>query len=362
MTNWDVIVVGAGQAGCAAAWDLAAAGWRVLVLSREAGAGKPCAGGLTEKTLRRLRFSIAPVVRETIDTLYVSRYPAADKPLQAPGRFCVMTERAELDRYCLDQAKAQGANFIQTRGLASIRQDHDGLTVSTREGDCYQARWLVAADGANSAVRRLLGERHFLGAMAIEGHVRRDDLDEYPGMTLDFDAIRGGYGWLFPKGDHVNVGLYVWQHGIAAPDRAALDNYCLQRLGTAPYKVSGYPLGTWLPRVRLMQGRVLFAGDAAGCTEPLMGEGIYGAVLSGQMAAEALLSEQPGRYPQLMEDWRDELKKVESLSRLFYRLSPVSIPLLQHWIGETLVEGFSQGLTLGQCKRRWRGAPLPGAS
>ena len=63
MTQWDVIIVGAAQAGCAAAWDLAAAGRRVLVLSRAGGQEKPCAGGVTAKTLNRYRFSIAPVVR-----------------------------------------------------------------------------------------------------------------------------------------------------------------------------------------------------------------------------------------------------------------------------------------------------------
>jgi len=145
MTKWDVVVVGAGQAGCAAAWDLAAAGQRVLVLSRPAGQGKPCAGGVTAKTLNRYRFSIAPVVREVVSTLWVGRFPAGSQALQAASPFCVMTERAELDAFCRQQAQEQGASFAETRGIQTLRQDGRSVTLTTREGERFQASAVIAA-------------------------------------------------------------------------------------------------------------------------------------------------------------------------------------------------------------------------
>ena len=357
MTNWDVLIVGAGQAGCAAAWDLAAAGLRVAVISRPLARGKPCAGGVTEKTVARYRFSIEPVVREAVTSLAVSHPSSSVRHLNSATPFCVMTERAELDAFCRSQAEQQGAVFYQTTGLRVIDQKADGVSIETREGNVFSAPWIIAADGANSAVARMLGERHPPGAMAIEGCVPRKNLRDYPPMTLDFGVIRGGYGWLFPKGDHVNVGLYVWQHGVAAPERAALQRYCQARLGAPAEHVAGYPLGTWLPQTRLVNGRVLFVGDAAGCTEVLLGEGIYGAVLSGQLAAQALLGANPGVcYPRALAGWREELQQVTQLGRLFYGLLPVSTRVLQGRLGNTLVNGFAQGLTLGQCKRQWRGA------
>ncbi|WP_062810518.1 geranylgeranyl reductase family protein [Alcanivorax sp. NBRC 102028] len=359
MSNWDVLVIGAGQAGCAAAWDLAAAGLRVVVISRAQPRAKPCAGGVTEKTLARYRFSIASVVRETVSTLAVSHTSSPIRHLSAQARFCVMTERSELDALCRANAEQQGVVFCDTAGLRSLHQEANGVSVRTREGQRFTAPWLVAADGANSAVARMLGERHLRGAMAIEGRVPRKNIRDYPPMTLDFGAIRGGYGWLFPKGDHVNVGLYVWRHGVAAPERSALQRYSLARLGAQAEQVAGYPLGTWLPNTRLVNGRVLFVGDAAGCTEALLGEGIYGAVLSGQMAAQALLSSEPEiAYPASLAGWREELHQVTRLGQLFYGLLPISTRLLQSRLGATLVDGFAQGLTLGQCKRQWRGAQL----
>ncbi len=357
MTNWDVLVVGAGQAGCAAAWDLAATGLRVAVISRPHSRGKPCAGGVTEKAVARYRFSIEPVVREAVTSLAVSYSLSPVRHLKAATPFCVMTERTQLDAFCRGQAEQQGAVFHDTAGLRVIHQKADGVSVETREGESFSAPWLIAADGANSAVARMLGERHPPGAMAIEGCVPRKNLCDYPPMTLDFGVVRGGYGWLFPKGDHVNVGLYVWQHGVAAPERAALQRYCQARLGTPAENVAGYPLGTWLPKTRLVNGRVLFAGDAAGCTEVLLGEGIYGAVISGQLAAQAVLGARPDvSYPRVLAGWREELQQVTQLGRLFYGLLPVSSRMLQGRLGDSLVNGFSQGLTLGQCKRHWRGA------
>ena len=201
MTHWDVLIVGAGQAGCAAAWDLAAAGLRVAVISRPQSRGKPCAGGVTEKAVARYRFSIAPVVREAVTSLAVSHRSLPVRRLSTGTPFCVMTERAELDALCREQAVQQGVVFHETAGLRLVEQRPGRVRVETREGDCFSAPWLIAADGANSAVARMLGERHVPGAMAIEGCVPREKVCDYPPMTLDFGVIRGGYGWLFPKGD-----------------------------------------------------------------------------------------------------------------------------------------------------------------
>jgi len=98
MERWDAIIVGAGPAGCAAAYDLATAGRPVLLLDRaEFPRHKACAGGLTRKSLRALRYSVAPVVRETVSAIVVEKQSVEAATLASRNAVCAMTVRQELD-------------------------------------------------------------------------------------------------------------------------------------------------------------------------------------------------------------------------------------------------------------------------
>ncbi|MBL7249727.1 NAD(P)/FAD-dependent oxidoreductase [Alloalcanivorax marinus] len=356
MVHWDVIVAGAGQAGCAAAWDLAAGGARVLLLHGGPERPKPCAGGLTIKALRRYRFPVDAVIRERVDRVAMSRAGGPRVLAGAAVPFCVMTHRRELDALCRERALARGAEWRAVAGVRAVRQGAAGVTLTTSEGEVLRATWLVAADGAHSPVRRLLqGQPAASPAMALEGHLPRAKARHYPPMTLDFQEVPGGYGWLFPKGDHINVGLYVWRRDRARLGRDHLADYARRALGSgALEEVAGYPLGTWLARRSPRCGRVLFVGDAAGSTEPLLGEGIYGALVSGQLAAGALLAGRPGDYPLLMADWGEELRQVERVTRIFYGVPAFGYAALSRWLAPTLLAGYAAGLTLGGTKRAWR--------
>lgn len=360
MTQVDVIIVGAGQAGCAAAYDLARSGLSVLMLDRHASTGhKPCAGGVTEKARRLYRFPLDPVIRETVSVLQMSLALRRETPFAADSQVCVMTHRPELDQLCREQAQQAGAELQIIHRLDGFRCHSDGI-VLTVDGKPIQARYLIGADGANSAVRRLAiggGAQH--GAMAIEGLLSREHCHRYPETTFDLGAVPDGYGWLFPKGDHVNVGLYVRTQNSAKVDRDALAAYAMTRLGSdALTHVQGFPLGTWGHRQRLAAGRVLLVGDAAGFTEPLLGEGIYGAVLSGQRAAAAILAgaDVAADYIADMRRWSGELKRVHPLAAMFYATLPLSFGVLKHLLRPHLMAGYAAGLTLGQSKRLYWGA------
>lgn len=358
----QVLIVGGGPAGAAAAHDLAAAGVDVLVLDRARfPRAKPCAGGVTVKAARRLRFSIDPVVREVVSELHTSLYGHRQACFAGPGPVCYMTHRPELDAYCLDQARRAGARFQVSDKLLGLRQTAQSVTLETTSRR-WRARWVIGADGAHSAVRRLaLGHRHLPGAMAIEALVPREACNHYPGMTFDFGAMRHGYGWLFPKGDHVNVGLYVWRQGRGSPDRRALHAWVADRLGTDRLEaIQGYPEGTWAGHLTPALGRVLLAGDAAGTAEALLGEGIYGAIVSGQEAAAAILAggDVARTYLDLLGGWRDEVRQMEKLARLYYGALPLAYGVLRHGLSGRLMRAFAGGWTLGQAKRELLGARL----
>lgn len=358
----EVLIVGGGPAGAAAAFDLAAAGLDVLVLDRvRFPRAKPCAGGVTVKAARRLRFSIQPVVREVVTDMHTSLFGRRHTTFRGGAPVCYMTHRPELDAFCLDRAREVGARFELSDRLTGLRQSREGVMLETASRR-WQARWVIGADGAHSAVRRLaFGHRSLVGAVAIEALVPREHCNHYPGMTFDFGAMRHGYGWLFPKGDHVNAGLYVWRQGKGRPARDALRDYVRARLGTDRLEaVQGYPEGTWAGRVPPGIGQVLLAGDAAGMAEPLLGEGIYGAIVSGQEAAAAILGGGPVAecYANLVGRWRDEVVQMQKLARLYYGVLPLGFGVLKHGLSGRLMQAFSGGWTLGEAKRELLGARL----
>lgn len=293
---WDVIVVGAGPAGCAAAYDLAAAGTSVLLLDKcSFPRPKACAGGLTIKAVRLLRYSIDPVVREVVRRVRLEDGPLSSL-LKSRQPICVMTVRAEFDEYCLGKTIAAGACLHKISAVRQVVRSSGGVQLVTN-GETYHARFLVGADGASGQMRRLCAHGSwFSQGFALEVQTAAPP-QQVTDLTFDFATVRDGYAWIFPKGDHLNIGLYC-QSSSEGVTRSGLLRYVQDRVGTDKVEhVTGQYLGIGAgvcasDRIqRELRDRVLLVGDAGGFVDPLTGEGIYGALLSGQAAASAILSE-----------------------------------------------------------------------
>jgi geranylgeranyl reductase family protein len=291
MERWDAIVAGAGPAGCAAAYDLAVAGHAVLLLDRaDFPRHKACAGGLTRKTLRALRYSVAPVTREVVAAITVERRPGEAATVASRNPVCAMTVRQELDDFCLRQTLAAGARFARIGTLLAIETGSEGVTVATAGAD-FHGRFLIGADGVHSRVRQLIcgGPPAWLRrGFAVEAAVRTGT-GEAAGLSFAFDAVGQGYAWVFPKRDHLNVGLYT-ESPAEKIDRTRLLAWISGRFGggASVEHVTGQHLGFGAESAPAAEGRVFLAGDAGGFADPLTGEGIFGAVASGQAAAAAI--------------------------------------------------------------------------
>jgi geranylgeranyl reductase family protein len=356
--EYDAIVVGAGPAGCAAAYDLLERKRRVLLLDRHAfPRHKACAGGLTIKTLRALRYPVEPVIRQVCTDLVVARRSRARRTFRGPGPVCAMTVRSELDDYCLVRTLERGADFRVVPRLRAITESATGVKIESMDG-AFEAPFLIGADGAQSRVRRLVPRlgRPALG-FAIEGLL---PLPAMPPMEFDFGAAPDGYGWVFPKGDHANVGLCTMRSGETI-DRAELEAYAARIPGGAGLShVTGQFIGFGGWKEACATERILVIGDAAGLADPLLAEGIYNAVASGQAAATAVdgalatgrsaASVFADRMRPILVDlrscWRD--------ARAFHRHLGIGYAALGFALTRyTLMKGYACGLTYGESKRRF---------
>ena len=363
MKIWDTIIVGAGPGGCAAAFDLARAGRKVLLLDRASfPRQKACAGGLTLKAVEALRYPIDPVGRERVDHIRVEKSGGQSVTLRRRDPYCFMTVRKELDDYCLRQTLAAGATFERIGAITAIEQEADAVS-ATVDGEKHRARFLIGADGVHSQVRKLTDRlsHWFWRAFALEATVvvpdgRREDL------VFDFAPVREGYGWVFPKGDHVNVGLFssATEEKI---DRGRLAEYINTRFGNVTAdEVIGQYAGFGAPQHQVPAGRVFLVGDAGGFVDPLTGEGIYFAVISGQAAAEAIDADLKSqatahqRFAQTTAKVRADLATTTSAARWFYGnldqgYRILSLRLLQSTVLNAFAKGFNPARLAARVRR-----------
>ncbi|HYY73229.1 MAG TPA: geranylgeranyl reductase family protein [Solirubrobacterales bacterium] len=291
MKSYDTIVVGAGPAGSVTAYRLARAGASVLLLDRARfPRDKPCGGGLTYRAIRELPVSVEPVVEDVVDRFefgfrYGSRFDR-----RGAATIILMTQRKRLDSLLADQAAEAGAEFRDGVKVTSVGAD-GRVTV---DGQTLAANVVVGADGVNGVTARSLGlETGYRFGVALEGNVSYRYAREarYRGRAvLELGVIPGGYGWVFAKGDHLNVGVGGWE-SQAPRLRDHLRRLCAEHeIPEARVEaLRGYRLPLRRPQDPVVRGRALLIGDAAGLVDPLSGDGLYEAFVSSRLAADAAL-------------------------------------------------------------------------
>ncbi len=301
MEHFDVLVVGAGPAGSTAALSLARSGVKVLLLDKvRFPRDKPCGGGLTGRALRHLPCDVAPVVERVVNrmVLRAGYRTTVDRTSREP--LVAMTQRRRLDLHLAEQAADAGADFRDGARVSDIELDDSG--VSARVGKTrVRASFLVGADGANGAVARAVGLGDgIVRGIALEGNVPWAALErgDYESAAwVELGVVPGGYGWVFPKGDHANLGVGGWmEEGPRL--RVHLDRLArahavdpAQLSAVRGHRLPMRALGT--PAAR---GRALLVGDAAGLVDPLSGDGMYEAFVSARLAAEAIVDGRPEAY------------------------------------------------------------------
>jgi geranylgeranyl reductase family protein len=274
---------------------LARGGARVLLADRARfPRDKPCGGGLTGRALRNAPCDVAPVVEHVVDRFRLRLRYGREFTRTHREPLILMTQRRRLDAHLADQAARAGADVRLGSAVADVALDETG--VAARVGaELVRAGTLVGADGANGVVARVAG----LGSgithgVALEGNASWATLGREPydaTAVIELGIVPGGYGWVFPKGDHANLGVGGWgSEGPRLRDHLARLARAHGLRADALSDVKGHRLPMRQPGAAPRAGRVLLVGDAAGLVDPLSGDGIYEAFVSARLAADAILA------------------------------------------------------------------------
>jgi geranylgeranyl reductase family protein len=350
--DYDVIVVGAGPGGSTAARFCAQVGLKTLLIEKEKMPRyKACGGCLSLKAVKLLGLDLNPVLETMIHKVKFT-YRLKDSfsiEWKQPIAFMVMRDR--FDQFLVKQALEKGAGVLEGGSVIRVEQKSDAVEVELNEGEKIRCEYLIGADGSGSVVGKSLsllppkGEGNGFG---MESEIPFESTLDFPREELqlahlDFGGVPNGYGWVFPKKEGLSIGVGGMLRETEKGNLRQSFNTFIHGLNYIKRekveKVLGHPLPSFYDeRQKVAKGKVLLVGDAAHLMDPLMGEGIYYALRSGMLAAEAILqSKESGLLPselyqmKVQDHISENLKWALQFSRFVFRFTNLAFRTLRHY-------------------------------
>ncbi|MFC4031478.1 geranylgeranyl reductase family protein [Streptomyces polygonati] len=299
---WDVVVIGAGPAGASAAHAAAVTGRRVLLLEKaELPRYKTCGGGIIGYSRDALPPGFELPLLDRVHAVTFSLNGRLSRTKRSRQMLFGLINRPEFDAGLVDAARAAGAEVRTGATVSRVEQHGPGVpdrrtvaVIVNSDGkggeEVVYARAVVGADGSASRIGAHVGVKLDQVDLGLESEipVPASVAEDWAGRVLiDWGPLPGSYGWVFPKGDSLTVGV-ISARGDGGATKRYLDDF-IARLGLAgfePSVSSGHLTRCRADDSPLSRGRVLVCGDAAGLLEPWTREGISYALRSGRLAGE----------------------------------------------------------------------------
>ncbi|MEV3873507.1 geranylgeranyl reductase family protein [Streptomyces sp. NPDC049906] len=294
---WDVVVVGAGPAGASAAYAAAVAGRSVLVLEKaELPRYKTCGGGIIGPSRDALPPGFDLPFQDRVNAVTFTLDGRFARTRKSRHTLFGLINRPEFDQQLVEHAQKAGAELRTGATVTRVEQhgtavpDRRTVAVVLQGGETLLARAVVGADGSASRIGAHVGVKLDQVDLGLEAEIPVPPTvaEDWKGRVLiDWGPLPGSYGWVFPKGDTLTVGV-ISARGDGAATKRYLEDF-VARLGLAgfePSVSSGHLTRCRSDDSPLSRGRVLVCGDAAGLLEPWTREGISFALRSGRLAGE----------------------------------------------------------------------------
>lgn len=335
---YDIIVIGGGPAGSSAALRAARRGARVLLLEKQPmPRPKLCGGWVSERAIGLLDVDLPasltarPFLRASLEFRDVSQVYRPDEQLG------IFVDRAQFDHHLFDQARDAGVDwsFESVRGITLDSSRY----VVTSEQTTYRSHAVVLCVGSNSPLITQLRpvDAPDQSAIAIEQRIPAEYADRWelvPGDAwLSFGVVDYGYGWALHHGDYLLVGVGAMRSRVENIRSLLAELWHQWQLPLELFAPEGHLIPLGGHKRLLGRGRLLSAGDAAGMVDPFNGEGIAGAIRSGQLAADALVEHAGDDAARVYvnactKELLNELRTARRVADLF------------HGLPERLVRGF----------------------
>ena len=319
MWSFDVVVVGGGPGGASAAYFLKKGGAKVLVIEKKSlPRYKVCAAGVATSALEIFPFSFDKIIDSYIEkATFCYREKRITHSL--PKNSLIMTMRDKLDYFLLQNADVE---VWENTTVSKVLVFKNYSIIKTHKGKSVKTKYVIGADGVGSVVGKSCGllKKQQLGlALEVELSVDEKILKEYASRLLvSFGVLKEGYFWIFPKKYHLSVGIGTIRNKerLLKPFKKVINTFLPIKNNM---KIFAHPLPIHYGNYNIMKHNVFLVGDAATLVDPLTGEGIRHAILSGKIAAECIIDSTEESYPKrIKKEIGKDLIWSKRLSNFFY--------------------------------------------
>ena len=314
MATCDVAIVGAGPGGGAAACRLAETGLRVQILDQQAlPRAKACGGAMPGAIVKDIDWPIDHLIKARVARQRFLYDHSADDRIVHMAEPMILVDRASFDADFVTRALRAGKGRVilrQNTRVTDVCEDETGVTLGLQGGATLSAQYVIASDGASSRVARCLGLYEKPQGAGIDSMVQTSAATfsaEHHRVTFNLHCVPSGYGWIFPKDDHLSCGVGMWRD--PANLSRAMDDFLDRSLPPGDIRHQhrlAHPVPVFAGHRTIASRRVCLVGDAAHLVDPILGEGIKYAIQSGKLAADVVLQlSDPGRAAPTMDTGTD---------------------------------------------------------